>query len=90
MIDPADKVTTSLPVTTDSPIRLRFAFEGRSYLVALEQDLLNDWVVVQSWDGKPSARGGGKISVVGDREAGLALLQQISRRRLQQGYALAE
>ena len=90
MIDPADTATVCLPVTTDSPIRLRFASDDRTYVAVLEQDLLRDWVVVQSWGGKFTARGGGKIQVVSDREQGMTLLQNITRRRLQHGYSLLD
>ena len=90
MIDPADTVTPSLPVTTDSPIRLRFASEDRTYVAVPEQDLLEDWVVVQSWGGRFNQRGGGKIRAVADHEEGLAQLRKITRQRIQHGYALLD
>lgn len=89
MIDPADNLTTPLPVTTDSPIRLRFSMEGGMYAAVLEQDLLDDWVV-QTWYEKRHARRGGKIQVMHDHDQGLEQLQKITRRCIQNGYALLD
>lgn len=82
MIDPADTVTKPIP----QPTRLRFASNGRVYSAALQEDLLGDWTVVQSWGGKGNLRGGGKITLVESFEAGLVLLKSIAKRREQHGY----
>lgn len=84
MIDPADLVTRALP----QPTRIQFASQTCIYSVLLDQDLLGDWTVMQSWGGKGSRRGGGKITPVRSFEAGLQLLQKIARRREQHGYHL--
>mgnify|MGYP000032238255 CR=1 FL=1 len=64
----------------------RFASEHRMYSVMLKRDLFGDWVVVQSWGGRFSGRGGGMTQVVARFEEGIALLQKISQRRQQRGY----
>jgi len=85
MIDPADTVTLPLP----QPTRLMFVSEDRVYNVMLQQDLLEDWTVVQSWGGKGNLRGGGKVTHVEDHASGMALLEQIAKRRERNGYLLA-
>lgn len=84
MIDPADSITRTLP----QPTRICFASESRTYTVVLDQDLLQDWTVTQSWGGKNNQRGGGKITPVDSFEAGLQLLQTIAKRRAKHGYHL--
>ncbi|GIZ54068.1 hypothetical protein NCCP691_40820 [Noviherbaspirillum aridicola] len=84
MIDPADSATTPLP----QPTRMRFASDTRVYSVVLDQDLLGDWTVVQSWGGKDSRRGGGKITHVPNFEDAMRLLEAITRRRAQHGYKI--
>lgn len=84
MIDPADTVTLGLP----QPTRMQFVSETRVYTVLLDQDLLGDWTVMQSWGGKSNRRGGGKVTHVESFEAGLKLLQAIAKRRGQHGYNL--
>ncbi len=81
MIDPADLVTRALP----QPTRISFASESRTYTVVLDQDLLQDWTVTQSWSGKNNLRGGGKITPVESFEAGLKLLQTVAKRRAKHG-----
>jgi hypothetical protein len=84
MIDPADTVTRPLP----QPTRLHFTTDTRMYTVALQQDLLGDWTVMQSWGGKSSQRGGGKVCHVASFEAGAELLERIAKRRQAHGYCL--
>jgi hypothetical protein len=69
-------------------MRLHFASDARVYTLVLDQDLLEDWTVVQSWGGKENRRGGGKITHVPSFEAGLALVRAIARRRERHGYRL--
>ena len=68
--------------------RLNPVSDTRAYTVVLDQDLLQDWTVVQSWGGKESRRGGDKITQVPNYEAGLALVRAIVRRRERHGYKL--
>lgn len=82
MVDPADSVTAPLP----QPARMSFASPTRVYTVVLDQDLLGDWTVVQSWGGKESRRGGGKITHVENYAAGMELLLLIAKRREMHGY----
>lgn len=84
MIDPTDAVTRALPQAT----RVRFASETRFYNVVLDQDLLGDWTVVQSWGGREGRRGGGKVTHVASFDAGMAMLQEIARLRVRNGFQL--
>ena len=88
MIDPIDQVTLPLPVTTHSPIRLRFASPERLYDAVLMQDLFEDWLVIQCWSGRQTRNGGMKTTVVEDFEAGKDILDAITKRRLNRGYLL--
>eukprot|EP01037_Dinobryon_pediforme_P021754 gene21754-22713_t len=78
MIDSADNVTHMLPVT--GPMRLQFATDATDaaplFVAELTQDLLGDWVVTQLWSGKPQARGGGRVTVVSDQDAGSSSSQE--------------
>lgn len=80
MIDPIDDVTRPLPVATDSPIRLQYASEERTYTVILMQDLFKQWMILQAWSGKQNASGGGKPRLVENLEAGLTALGTIARK----------
>lgn len=84
MVDPADTVTRSIP----QPTRMQFISETRVYITLLDQDLLGDWTVTQSWGGKGNRRGGGKVTHVENFEAGLQLLQAIAKQRQRYGDRL--
>ena len=90
MIDSADNVTHMLPVT--GPMRLNFASDAPDaapvFVVELLQDLLGDWLVTHSWSGKPQVRGGGRVTVVSDQDAGFQLLQKIAKKKEKSGYRL--
>jgi len=90
MIDSADNVTHMLPV--NGPMRLCFTSEREDvvsdFVAELVQDLLGDWIVRQSWTGKPQANGGGRVTVVSDQDAGFRLLQQITQKKEKNGYRL--
>ena len=90
MIDSADNVTHMLPVT--AAMRLCFASDEADgvhiFVAELMQDLLGDWVVTQTWNGKPQARGGGRVTVVSDQDAGFELLQKIAKKKGKNGYRL--
>lgn len=81
MIDPTDSVTLAIP----QPTRMRFTSKTRHYTVILDQDLLQDWTVTQSWSGSSTQRGGGKITPVESFEAGLHLLETIARKCAEKG-----
>lgn len=89
MVDPADSVTEALPVTVPCPLVLRFTAPDRIYAMALNQDLLGHWCLMLSWGGKGIVRGGGKIVLLENYEAGLAMLQTLTRRREKSGFALS-
>lgn len=84
MIDPTDSVTRSIP----HPVRLDFALDNRTYSVALDRDLFDQWSVTRSWAGKHSNLRGSRITHVDSFEAGLAMLQLISKRREKIGYRM--
>lgn len=77
MIDPTDSRTLPLP----KPTRVHFATDTRIYTVLLDQDLLGDWTVTQSWISTKGLRGG-KVTLVECFEQGMALLQKLAKRRL--------
>ena len=79
-----DDLTAQLPC----PLRLRFASPSRVYALVLEQDLLGDWCVVQSWGGRRNQRGGGQVRAVESFDAGLALVASIRRHRERRGYQI--
>lgn len=82
MIDPADDgVTLPLPVTAECPHSLRYVSENGIFTVLLQQDLLGDWQILQSW--------GKLLKPVSDLEQGVMLLSRIARRLEKQGCQLA-
>lgn len=88
MIDPIDAVTLALPVTVPQATRLHFASGARTYTAVLTQDLFEDWMVMQSWDGNRNQRGGGQVHHVDSFEAGLASLEAIKKTREKRGFQL--
>lgn len=87
MIDPVDDLTQSLPVASESPIRLRFSSPERVVTVILMQDLFKQWVILQAWGGKNNTTGGSKPQSFDNLDAGLAALAAIARHHQQRGYA---
>ena len=73
-------------------MRLQFATDATDaaplFVAELTQDLLGDWVVTQLWSGKPQARGGGRVTVVSDQDAGFKMLQNIAQKKEKSGYRL--
>ncbi|HJV86258.1 MAG TPA: hypothetical protein VJ698_12365 [Noviherbaspirillum sp.] len=84
MIDPTDAVTRSIP----QPVRLDFASESRTYSIALDRDLFDQWSVTRSWAGKHNNLRGSRITHVDSFEAGLAMVHLLARRREKSGYHL--
>lgn len=84
MIDPTDSVTLSIP----HPVRLDFASAKRTYSIALDRDLFDQWSVTRSWAGKDDNLRGRRITHVDSFEAGMALLHTISKRREKNGYQI--
>lgn len=82
MIDLNDSVTAFLP----QPTRKQFVSGTRIYTAILDQDLLGDWTVMQSWSGRGAQNGGGKTTLVENFDAGMKALQEIARKCLKQGY----
>lgn len=83
MIDPADSRTLPLP----KPTRVHFATDARIYTVVLDQDLLGDWTVTQSWIAT-NGRRGGKFTPVGCFEDGISMLEKLAKRRQPDGNAV--
>ena len=90
MIDTADNVTHTLPVTEPMCLHLHSDLPDNAPLFTadLKQDLLGDWIVTQSWGGKTDTPGGGRITVVSDQEAGFKMLQKIVQKKQKTGYRL--
>ena len=84
MISLADDLTHSLNM--EPPVFRRYASAYRFYSTLLQQDLLGDWTITQSWGGKFNRRGGGQIRVVEDFVAGLKMMQTIALQRERHGY----
>ena len=76
MIDPADSRTLPL----QKPTRVHFTTDARIYTVVLDQDLLGDWTLTQSWLSKSGKRGG-KVNLVENFAQGMAMLEKIAKRR---------
>ena len=77
MIDPADSRTLPL----QKPTRVHFTTEDRIYTAVLDQDLLGDWTLTQSWLSRNGKRGG-KVSLVENFAQGMAMLEKLAKRRL--------
>lgn len=84
MIDPADSRTLPL----QKPTRVHFTTDARIYTVVLDQDLLGDWTLTQSWLSKNGKRGG-KVELVENFAQGIALLEKIAKRRVPETEAAA-
>ncbi|WP_052452272.1 WGR domain-containing protein [Noviherbaspirillum autotrophicum] len=82
MIDPTDSVTRSIP----HPVRLDFTSATRTYSIALDRDLFDQWTVTRSWARKENNLRGKRITHVDSFEAGMALVQAIARMREKRGY----
>jgi hypothetical protein len=77
MIDPADSRTLPL----QKPTRVHFTTDARIYTVVLDQDLLGDWTLTQSWITRDGKRGG-KVSLVDSFAQGMTMLEKLAKRRL--------
>lgn len=84
MIDPADSRTLPL----QKPTRVHFTTDARIYTVVLDQDLLGDWTLTQSWLSKNGKRGG-KVNLVESFTQGMAMLEKIAKRRLPEAGAMS-
>ena len=88
MPDPVDGPALPPAPTADNPLRLAFASADRFYDAILMQDLFGTWVVVQSWCGRLTRRGGSMTKPVASFTEGQSVLDAILRQRLQRGYRL--
>jgi len=68
----------------------RWESTTRYYLAGLEQDLLDDWVVVQRWGGKATGLGSHQVVVVGSETEGLRRLVAVAKVRARRGYRLVD
>lgn len=82
MIDPADSRTLPL----QKPTRVHFTTQARIYTVVLDQDLLGDWTLRQSWLARDGKRGG-KVQLAKSFDEGMAMLEKLAKRRLPEGEA---
>jgi hypothetical protein len=86
--DPVDGPAFPPAATAGQPLRLAFASADRFYDAVLTQDLFGTWVVVQSWCGRFTRRGGAMTKPVANFTDGKIVLDAILRQRLQRGYQL--
>ena len=82
MIDPAD----ARPLPSQKPTRVHFTPAARIYTAVLDQDLLGDWTLTQSWLSRNGKRGG-KVNLVESFAQGIAMLEKIAKRRLPEAGA---
>jgi hypothetical protein len=85
MIDPADSVTRSI----SHPIRLNLSSQNRTYSLALDKDLFDQWTLTRSWGGKNDNFRGRKVSQVTSYETGMEMLKRIVKIREKQGYKVS-
>lgn len=74
------------PPNDDITHLVRFETETRYYVALLQVDLFDEWVVSRAWGGKASRLGQQRSDLCASREAGLALIEQVRKRRLKRGY----
>ena len=70
------------------PVSYRFTWHTRFYTAVLDRDLFDQWTVTRSWGSTRNGQGGGRVTVVENFEAGMALLGVIAKRRERGGYKL--
>ena len=63
--------------------------KARYYQIFLDQDLFGDWTLIRVWGGIGSNRGRMHSTGVASYEAGIELVDDITRRRSQRGYTCA-
>jgi hypothetical protein len=63
--------------------------KARYYKVFLNQDLFGDWTLIKVWGGIGSNRGRMHSTGLASYEAGIELVDEISRRRTRHGYRSA-
>ncbi len=68
------------------PVSVRFTWHTRFYTAVLDRDLFGQWTVKRSWGSSRNGQGGGRVTVVENYEAGVALLEVIAKRREKLGY----
>jgi hypothetical protein len=61
---------------------------GRYYQAHLIEDLFGDWTLITVWGALGSKRGGMRSTAVPSRAHGLAIVEQIAKRRSRRGYRL--
>ena len=88
MIDPVDLVTRPLPIDTASPIRLQFSSPDGLQTVVLMQDLLEHWMLVQTWAGQRAGRRTSRTRLFENHGDGLAALEALAAKNRKQGYTL--
>jgi hypothetical protein len=58
------------------PTRIHFTTDERIYAAVLDQELLGDWTLPQSWLSKNGKRGG-KVSLVENFAEGMTMLEKL-------------
>jgi predicted DNA-binding WGR domain protein len=71
-------------------MRVEFRSEKRGYLLALERDMFNVFVLSRRWYGLGNRRGGVKRQIFLDEDAALREVRRIERLRLRRGYRVID
>lgn len=69
-------------------VAMRWETDTRYYVCDLHQDLLGDWVMLQSWGGKFNRLGRQSFKVVDSEAQACELIVQLHRTRIKRGYDL--
>jgi hypothetical protein len=68
------------------PLHIRFESATRYYVVRLEVDLFDAWIVTRAWGAKQDQLGQLRHDHCLSYARGIALVEQVRRRRLRRGY----
>jgi predicted DNA-binding WGR domain protein len=71
-------------------MRIEFQTERRGYLLTLERDMFNVFVLFRRWYGLGHRRGGVKRQVFFDEDTALREVRRIERLRFRRGYRVID
>lgn len=60
----------------------------RYYMIMIEQDIFDQWVLIRVWGGIQKKLGGMKVSVLENKDQGIEMIKNISIRRKKRGYSI--
>lgn len=74
------------PYETEQWLTSRWEKATRYYEAHVQQDLWGEWLVVRTWGGKGSRRGGIKAELCATRKEACARFERIAQLRQRRGY----